>query len=735
MTSPTSASTSAPTPGSTPAGSGGVPGIESARSRRLRSAAMAVLGVVAVVVCLVFANILATRYSARVDVTATGEHHLAPRTESMLAKLDGQYRVVLAGELSAVDRGQLERVRDVLVQMQRISGKIDLRMLDTASPSGQQDFQALIADLAARDKAVLDLQVNTIRAAADRALATAEYLDSGLAPAISQVRDTLAVDSANLKLRETLDSRAAGCRLSAKDLRAAAAAIEEPLGSKISGTAIPQTDVAGRALRGPLASVGEQVGTLARELAAIGGAASLPPATRDAAKGIIDAVEKARDTAITAADTVGRLARPDVLRVTGALSDGNACIVVGPPGAGLMAIEFGQLFPAQMRAAESAADAGRRAEQLVSTAIGALATPIRPIVVIMHAEVGSGVVTQKGIVTRAIERLALRGIDVAEWPVVLQAEPPALTALNPKGDRPVIFATIPPDSSAGRPRPTDATGAERAAKFGAAIEKIADRGYPILLSIYPSVLPSYGDADPTVGVLTRFGLAADTARPIMRGRMTPQGSTVDTEQSLRAAGGEHPIQKAIRGLPTLFLWPVQLRPAAVQPTTAPAVTPLFEVPSQTESWAESQWLNYWRAPRADRNVALNPPQFDEGRDGRDYPMVVAYAAELPPAAGQARRRLLAIGTNRWFMDPITTPMMNVDGRTFPANPGNLELFEAGIYWLAGQDELIAQSPEARAVAIIGPLSESALRTIRLALILGVPAVVLIAGVIYRVAKG
>lgn len=707
----------------------------SARSRRLRSASMSFLGLVVVLVCIALANVLARRFDVRLDVTATKEHQLAPSTTSLLASLDGPYEIVLAGELSALDRSQYERVRDVLGQMTRASSFISVRFLDTTSADGHAQFESLIADLAARDRAILDLQSRAVRAAADRGLTTAEYLEAGLAPAITSIRDALPLDAATLKLREGLDARSAACRISAADLRAAATSINQPLANKVAGVEIPDTDLAAQAIRAVLSSVADQMSTIAKDMAAIAAATALPDGARASASGLVEPVEKARDAAATAADSLARLARPDVLRVARALSEGNAALVIGPQGKGLMAIELPQLFPPALRR-ESAADAGRRAENLVATAIGAINTPLRPIVVLMHGELGTGLVAQKGIVTRLVERLALRGIDVAEWPVVSQPDPPALTSFNPDGKRPVVYATIPPDSSLSKPRPTDPAGPERAAKLGAAIDKLAQQHAPLLISMYPSVLPSYGDTDPTTAVLTRFGLASDTGRPIMMDRLTPQGRIVETEQALRVTEGDHPIQRAIRGLPTLFLWPLGIAPAPTLPgSPAPVLTPLFEIPPESESWAESQWLNYWRLPRSERPLAPNPPAFDPARDSRKQPMVVGYAAELPAAGGSPRQRLVAIGSNRWFMDPITTPLVTVDGRTLAANPGNIELFEAAIYWLAGQDELIAQSPEARAVAMVQTLSPGAHRALRIAAIAGLPCLVLVAGALFRLLRG
>jgi hypothetical protein len=730
-------STSSTTQGSEGSPTPGDARTDSARSRRARSAAMAIFGLAAVVVCLTLANALSSRFAGRLDVTATGEHELAPRTTSMLNSLQGRYTVVLAGDFSRLDRSQLERARDVLLQMQRTSEKVAIQLLDTSAPTGQQQFVQLLTDLAGRDRGILDLQTRSIRAAADRGITTAEYLETGLAPAIIKIRDGLPMDGVSLKLRENLDARSAACRLSAADLRAAAKAIDEPLNSTVAGIAIPQTDIAAQQIRAILMSVGEQVSTLVRDLKTIAAAEGLPASARGPAEGMIEPSEKARDAALTAADTLARITRPDVLRIAKALESGDACIVVGPPETGLMAIEFGQLFPPALRA-ESAADAGRRAEQLVSTAIGALNTPVRPIVVFMHGELGTGLVAQPGIVSRVTQRLALRGIDVAEWAVISQAEPPALTSLNPDGKRPIIYAAIPPDSSAAKPKPSDPSGAERAAKFGAALNLVADRGAAILLSLYPSVLPTYGDKDPATAVLGRYGLIADSGRPLMKDRLTPQGRMVETDQALRAANaGEQPILKAIHGLPTLFLWPVALAhdPETKNVPKDVILTPLFEVPPETQSWAESQWLNFWRLPRSERTVVPNLPEYNEGRDARYSPMVTAYAAELPAAAGLERQRMVVIGTNRWFMDPVTTPVVSIDGRTLLANPGNIELFEASVYWLAGQDDLIAQSPEARAVAILQAISPGTERGLRVAFVAGLPLLVLVVGVAYRMARG
>jgi len=114
--------------------------------------------------------------------------------------------------------------------------------------------------------------------------------------------------------------------------------------------------------------------------------------------------------------------------------------------------------------------------------------------------------------------------------------------------------------------------------------------------------------------------------------------------------------------------------------------------------------------------------------------VLGAAAERLTADGNTQR-LVAIGSNTWFSDPILKDLAEVDGRPVPANPGNAELFEAAVSWLAGQDDLIAQSPTARAVPLIGPLSGGTRTALRLLAIVGLPVLVLLAGLIWRMLRG
>jgi len=95
-----------------------------------------------------------------------------------------------------------------------------------------------------------------------------------------------------------------------------------------------------------------------------------------------------------------------------------------------------------------------------------------------------------------------------------------------------------------------------------------------------------------------------------------------------------------------------------------------------------------------------------------------------------------VGANWWFFDKVAQPQVSVDGRTVAAHsPGQHRAVESSVYWLASQDELIAQSPAPQAVSIVQPMDAKVLSGLRITTILGVPLGVLLLGALYRLVRG
>ena len=165
----------------------------------------------------------------------------------------------------------------------------------------------------------------------------------------------------------------------------------------------------------------------------------------------------------------------------------------------------------------------------------------------------------------------------------------------------------------------------------------------------------------------------------------------------------------------LLPWPVAALPdKPIDAKVRLSETRLYTVPAANEStWAEVAVAAHSGRPlESQRSLLPEQPEYNKDRDGR-WPegrpsdraqaWLVATAIERNEVGAAAPQRMVAVGANWWFFDKVSQPQVSIDGRTAAAHPGNTELFESSVYWLAGMDDLIAQSPSAQAVPIVQPM--------------------------------
>jgi hypothetical protein len=715
----------------------------SMRGRRLRFAGLTLVLVLAATASLVIAIVLTGRHSARFDVTAMREHALSPRTEALLSGLSGGYEVVIAGPLKdprTVDSRGLQRVADVLDQFKRAGREglsVTYTLIDTGSTSGVEAYSALLGRLAERDKEKIRVQTESVTLAIGGARELADGLEA-LAPRLLEVRKAIGDASPNAATNQAyFDQRAHEAGLSARALRDLAAKAEQALASRAAtGFAIPDLEGAAGLLRGPLGDMETGLRTMAADLATFGSAEGVTPVAAEGARGLAPEAARLRDRAALMRDALERMERIDLVRIANVLRSSSAVVVVGPPERGLTAIDFAELFPppGTARGAVSA-DLGRSAEELLSTAIAALAQPVKPIVVLVHGQT-PGFFDKVSFFQLMMQRLAMRGIDIVMWETADETDPPSLARLDPRGERPVVYVVFNTASFASGG--AGLNGAQRASRLGRAVAGLVQRGEAVLMSVFPSTFPAGGEPDPTTAWLEPMGIRVEAGRPLLRERSTPEGRRVDAWQVLRALPGEHAILGATKGLPTRLEWPVAIRTDTALESGATkngvTVTPLYRV-EDSRAWGESQWLGYMQVPISQHASVPTPPSNDSSRDEAKGPWDVAVAVERRAQGFDRPQRLLIVGSNTWFSDAVMAEGAEVDGRIVAANPGNAELLEAGIYWLAGQDSAIAQSATARAVPLIRPLDRGTLSLLRWLAIAGLPGAVLVLGAAWRVLRG
>ncbi|MBX3317622.1 MAG: hypothetical protein KF902_12270 [Phycisphaeraceae bacterium] len=707
-----------------------------ARSRRARFAALAAAILLSATVCSLSLVRIGNSTAIRFDATATGEHRLSPRTLQIAEALPAGARIILALDKRTIEPGARQTLEDAISTFNRSGTRIQADWIDTSGQAGRLTFARTLSTLTTEQKDSIDTYANVVRRAVESLQTAAQSIDPALVSQLETIRDALGPDDPG---RRAFDERAALFRVLSRDAVAIASAALAPIHEWDSRSQEPDDtpgppllDESWQRIRSPGENLDAQLDALARELGDYARSALGTPEARDLARGLAGRVANLRAPLARAIDA-GRAAKaPAVIRVARLIEADRAAIVVGDAGPGIVAIDPDALIEA---AASSTAEARARVESLFATALGTLLASRPPIVVLLHAE-NPLVLARANLYQKLIERLSSRGIDTVLWSLLSNAEPPSLRELNPDGLRRVVYIALSTDSSSRSPGPGQPAGIERAQRLGAALRDLHQRGEPLLISLSPSIFPATGSPDPTSDFLLELGLNAQTARPLVRERTTPTARIVTTPLTGAdriAAAGDHPIAGAISGLPLFMAWPIHIA-RSDDPIPGVRAEPLLTLRSDA-TWGESQWITLWQIGLESQSTLPAPPT----RDARDLPppanneFTLAWAVERrPPDNPMSVQRLVIVGTHSygqfgWFADGITHEQTSIDGRAVRTHPGNTELLDASIAYLAELDELIARSPEAGSTPVIRPIDPDRLRIIRLALALGMPGAILLIG--------
>lgn len=689
--------------------------------------------VAAVLFTVVLANLTALKTRVRFDLTRTGQHRLSPRTEQLIDHLGDHYEIVLAVDRSSINRPSFDSVVDLFSDLSRRSDRLGFRLVDVGTSAGRGQFEALVSALRERDRPMIESQASVISGMLDR-LSTFSAQLRELAAKLDALASAVPGDRADgAGIRRFLQQAAALARVQADQTAALATEARAPL--QPEGDELPDTPRLRDRVLPEFERLQLQIDTLGTQLGRYATTEAMPAASRASAGEISRGLMEFRDSLASEADTLRRLPSAAVFRVAAALEAGEACLLIGPPDRGLTAIDREALFPP----VESLGGVGvavggevaRRAEDLVSIALTTLTSPARPIIVFVHAEVEPFVLSSPAF-EQLVEHARLRGMDVLEWPVVTQKDPPGIEALNPDGLRPVVHFVISPNSVAASPnQDPELSGARRATRLATVVSSLVERGRSVLLSVNPSIFPTYGDADPITATLAPFGLRAQTGSPLVSEAETERGRVPVTALMARGRQGDHPLQQALRDLPTQLLWPIAID---IEPVEGVEATSLLGFKADNHTWMESQWIGLWQVQTGPQ---AQPPtvSFDQGRDVHRDDYTLAAAAQRTLPGSRETQRVVIVGSNGWALDRVAQPRASIDGRLVAVNPGNLELFDAGVSWLAGDDDEIARGVASSGGAVIKAIDERTLSRVRWLAIAGLPTLVLVVGVVFRIAKG
>jgi hypothetical protein len=699
---------------------------------RGRFAVRTVIVLVAVAVSCVLATVLASRVPMSLDLTATREHRLSPQTQRVLDGLAGPVDLLIASDLSTLDRSSREQLSDVLDKFARVDGRVRVTTLDTGSAHGLAQYDEALARLAERSASEVKAAAEPVERAIGVARATAQRLAAD-AERLSAIREQLLADEGGLgasavQFKQYFQQQAAAARIAGSDLAAAADRSVGLLREPASRLAVPAVDEAATALAGPMGKLASDLTVLQTGLERFSRLTGVPAEAGKRAGELAGELPALRDALAREAGALRAVRAPGILRVARALQTQRGAVLLADPATVLpagrdrvAALDLEALFPPSGGERGGAGlDTRARREEVIAAGLSRFTGLPRPVVVLVHGE-AQRFAPGFGSRTQTMQRLALLGFDAVEWAAALDPEPPAIEA-----GRPVVFV-----SASVEPGSAEAAG--RMGKLAAALAKLVESGRAVLLSVNVSALPGLGSPDPIVEFLEPLGVKADSGRALLD-EVRGVRRVVLTDQDLSEAGTEHAIGGPLRGVRTVLPWCVPLRLAG----TAPAgvrVEPVLSVPADGGRWASAEWLALRQTPPAQRAMMSNPPARGAPGDdaGSGQPWVIAAAIERERAAG--RQRVLVVGSEGWFSDGFTAARLNSDGREVLAVPGNFELLAAGLWWLSDQEDRIARSAGAEASAAIPNLSPGQRAVIRWVLAAGMPIMVLLAGVMWRVWRG
>ncbi len=684
--------------------------------------------------CVVIVAIGSARH-VRFDVTSTGTHTLSPRTLEILARLDSPHEVFVVADFSQVDPRALDRVHDVLVEFDQRSEHLRFSAVDALAPEERTEFSSLIQRLTALYQDNLAEHRDAINDAVAGLAPLAGQL-TALGNQLSQISAQLESVPALAHLVEQASQSAAVLRTFSRDVAALEVSTNRILEERIANTDLPPVDDAADALAQPISRLTRQLEALTVYFDQLAPAIeNEAPSTAYLVRTAAGNAQQTRADSATLADRLDRLPALQLMAIVRSIQAGPTIIVAASDGA--TAIRFSSLFPAATATnADDTSVANLRfaGEELIASAIASLSASDAPIIIFTHADPSpllddaGDPVSPRGeaFLGRLIDHLRLRRIDAREWLVSVDDSPPNLIEIDPEARRPVVFVTI------SHPAAASPEAAAGVVKLADATQALLDSGESLLISVEPSTLPRIGTPDPLVESLAPLGVEVKSGMTVLRRRSSPLGVSVFPGQLLTPSDAfDHPIARAIEGLDLLLPWPVAMNITE----DATSAAPLLDLPANDDVWAESEWAGFRTMAPAQRAMLSNPPAPDPQFDDVEGPWTLAATIDRRLNDLARNQRVVVVGANGWFFDEFTQQARIVDGVTTAKYPGNAELFDAAIYWLAGQEELIAPSPTSMRVARIGPLTNGQLGALHWGFIVGLPALVLLAGASWRLLRG
>lgn len=351
-------------------------------------------------------------------------------------------------------------------------------------------------------------------------------------------------------------------------------------------------------------------------------------------------------------------------------------------------------------------------ESAVSSTLLGLVEPERPAVLFVTAgapatmSMGNPMMGMGGggLYARMAERLRKINFIVEDWDVLRSPEMP-----KPEHMTKAILVFVPPaPPSAQMPTPPPTPELYRAAIDA------AKAGAPSIVMGEPASMMSpgvpYGELFGLFGITPKFNAVS-----VHRQVVDQQGTEKAVPQVEFTTYPDHPITRALNGLPAIMLGPSPLLVNNPLPEGVTA-TPLLLLPAEADYWADTSPMDVMRG-EAKRDEA------EDIFSTRDKPVPLAVACTRKLKEGE--QKAVLFGDSKWAADRVAF-YRDAFGRDM--FPGNAELLVNSVLWVAGTEHLITVSPETLEARRIGDPGAWTV-PVQVLTWIGIPALALAAGII------
>ncbi|MBE3135607.1 MAG: hypothetical protein IMZ55_19235, partial [Acidobacteria bacterium] len=305
------------------------------------------------------------------------------------------------------------------------------------------------------------------------------------------------------------------------------------------------------------------------------------------------------------------------------------------------------------------------------------------------------------------ERLRKSNFIVEDWNLMRDPELP-----NPEGASKRILVLVPPPP----PNPQQPMPPPTPEQYQPVIDLVKG-GAPAIVMGEPGGM--FQQPVPYAELFDLFGVDAKFEAVAVRSVVVDAAGTERAIPQIEVtAYAPHEIAAPLGALPAMVLTasPLIIRPELPEGVTA---APVVNLPAGRDYWADTVAFEALRgAAKRDDAADIAGP----------VPLVVAATRTM----GEGTQKVVLFGDGDFAQDRVAF-YRDVFGRDM--FPGNAELFLNACLWVSGKDHLITVSPEALQARRIGDLGGWGL-PLRIILIAGLPALVLVVGiVVYVVRRG